>query len=265
MTSIFKEHKRQLKQILILAKTDLKKTYRGSFIGTGWAVIKPAFTLFVYWFAFDMGIRQGKEINGHSFFIFILPAFVAWFFMNDATLSGAASIRQNSQYVKKMAFPVSTIMTFNNLAKLYVHFMLSVIMYAILLLSGYYPTIYHLQFLFYCPFMFLFFLVLTWSTAPMSAFSKDFQNLLNSVMMGVFWLSGVVYDTSAIKLQWVKVIIYLNPFDFFITGYRNTFIDNKWFFDNPIRLCVILCEFLVLALLGAYNYKRLRKTLPDVL
>lgn len=34
-----------------------------------------------------------------------------------------------------------------------------------------------------------FLLVLTWSTAPMCAFSLDFQNMINSIMTGLFWLS----------------------------------------------------------------------------
>ena len=55
MFQIFKEHKGFGKQIFLLAKNELIKTYKGAVIGPFWAVIKPAFTLFVYWFAFQIG------------------------------------------------------------------------------------------------------------------------------------------------------------------------------------------------------------------
>src|SRR5699024_4914975 len=55
--SILKEHQHNWKQIAMLARTELKKDYKGSFLGSAWALVKPLFTLFIYWFAFDVGLR----------------------------------------------------------------------------------------------------------------------------------------------------------------------------------------------------------------
>ena len=56
--TILHEHRHNWRQIYLLARTDLKKTYKGAFLGAGWAVVKPLFTLFIYWFAFEYGIRR---------------------------------------------------------------------------------------------------------------------------------------------------------------------------------------------------------------
>ncbi len=269
MFTIFKEHIGFGKQIFLLAVNDLKKTYKGAAIGPLWAVIKPAFTLFVYWFAFSIGLKSAGDISwaGQEFprFVFMLVGFIPWFFITDSITLGAKSIRMNQQYVTKVSFPVSTIMTFTALARLFVHLFLSVIMYVILLCYGYMPTVYNLQFFLYCPLMYMFFVMLTWSTAPMAAFSKDFENMIISIMSGIFWLTGIIYNSYDLGIEWLEKAMLLNPINFFANGYRNAFLYNTWFFENKLEFIIFLAEFVLVFALGIYNYNRLRKRLPDVL
>lgn len=276
MFQIFKEHRHFGKQILLLAKNELIKTYKGAVIGPFWAVIKPAFTLFVYWFAFSIGIKTMGEVtvnvNGDLVgtferFTFMLVGFIPWFFITDSITQGAKCIRVNRQFVTKVSFPVSTIMTYTAVARLYVHLLLAAIMYVyVIFTQG--VSVYNLQFFLYCPLMFAFFVVLTWSTAPMSAFSNDFSNMIISIMSGIFWLSGIIYDSYAFTDElggFLKYFMLINPINFFANGYRNAFLYERWFFEYPLELIIFLVEFLVILVLGMYNYKRLRKTLPDVL
>lgn len=277
MFQIAKEHRHFGKQILLLAKNELIKTYKGAVIGPFWAVIKPAFTLFVYWFAFTCGIKNlgdgvsvtmsGIQIGNFDRFTFMLVGFIPWFFITDSITLGAKSIRLNRQFVTKVSFPVSTIMTYTAVARLYIHLFLSALMYVYLVfISGISPSVYNVQFFFYCPLMFMFFVVLTWSTAPMSAFSRDFENMIVSIMSGIFWLSGVIYSSYNFDdnrvLKWLMM---LNPINFFANGYRNAFLYHRWFFEYPLEIIVFFIEFAVIIALGIFNYNRLRKTLPDVL
>ena len=268
--TILKEHRHNGKQTLILAKNDLIKTYLGSLLGPVWAIIKPIVSLFVLWFAFDIGLRGSGFVegpNGQSYvkFIFMLTGYIPWYYINEIVMGGARSIRKNSQFVTKLSFPVSTIMTFTSLSKLMVHLVLVVLMYICLICAGFMPNIYNVQFFYFCPMMFLFFLVLSWSTAPMSAFSKDFENLLNTIMGAAFWLSGIMYSSYDLPFEWMNKIMMLNPINYFVNGYRKAFIYDMWFFNDYKETIIFLVELLVLLLLGAFNYKRLRKKLPDVL
>lgn len=270
LKDIINEHKGFGKQILKLSKTELKKTYKGAALGPGWAIVKPSFTLFVYWFAFTIGLRGGNNVEAFGFtfskFIFLLVGFIPWFFIQESILYGARSIRVNKQYVTKVHFPVSTIMTFVNLSKIYVNIALTIIMCAIVWLSGAQePSIYNLQIFMYVPLMFFFFLFLSWSTAPMSAFSPDFENAINSFMSGLFWLSGIIYNSYELGIPWLEKIMYLNPINFFVNGYRNSFLYERPFFADTTELIVFGVEFVLVFLVGIYNYNRLRKKLPDVL
>lgn len=289
MFQIAKEHKGFGKQIFLLAKNELIKKYKGAVIGPFWAVVKPLFTLFVYWFAFEIGLRTGKgvhvtlqdgtDLGIYSRFLFMLVGFIPWFFMQDSILQGSRSILLNRQFVTKVSFPVSTIMTYTHVARLYVHLFLSALMYVFLcfvggtvtmpgaeaVTGGITPSIYNLQYFFYTPLMFVFFLALTWSTAPMAAFSRDFENMIISVMSGVFWLTGIVYDTYSLKPDILRKIMMLNPMTFFANGYRNTFLYHRWFWEYPTEFLIFVAEFAVIIALGIFNYNRLRKKLPDVL
>lgn len=274
ITSIFKEHKGFGKQIFLLAKNELIKTYKGAIIGPGWAVVKPAFTIFVYWFAFNT-IRSGKSVriylgSGYTesmpFFTFMFIGIIPWFFIQDSILQGTKTLRSNRQFITKVKFPVSTILTYTGISRLYVHMMLMSIMYIfVLIFIG--PSWYNLQFFFYCPLMFFFFLALTWTTAPMAAFSKDFESLVVSIMTGIFWLSGIMYDSYDPKHfgGFVKYIMLANPVNFFVNGYRNTFLIHRGFWVYKTELVIFAVELIGITLLGIYNYNRLRKKLPDVL
>ena len=291
MFQIAKEHKGFGKQIMLLAKNELIKKYKGAVIGPLWSVVKPLFTLFVYWFAFEIGLRSAGDVTVQihggvyhfSRFLFMLVGFIPWFFINESIVQGAKSIRENRQFVNKVSFPVSTIMTYTQVARLYVHIFLLGLMYLFVtfiggtvttpagevLSGGIAPSIYNLQIFFYLPMMFIFFLVLTWSTAPMSAFSRDFENMIVSIMSGIFWLSGIIYDsylstTKGVSI-WLKRAMLLNPINFFANGYRNCFLYERWFWEYKSELLIFAAELIFLIALGIFNYNRLRKRLPDVL
>lgn len=266
-TEIMSEHKGQLKKIWLLAVNDLIKKYKGAVMGPLWAIIKPTFTLFILWFAFTVGIRGSGTVSGYPRFIFMLSGYIPWFFISEGIVGGARSIRQNSQFVTKLSFPVSNIMTFCSLASLIVHMGMCVIMYIILLTQGYGPSIYNLQILYYMPLMYIFFLVLSWTTAPLSAFSRDFENLINSIMTGLFWLSGIFWDTYDVKSPILRTLMYFNPINYFINGYRKSFLYETSIFDSnyTTELVVFYAEFILLIIIGSHFYKKLRKILPDIL
>lgn len=291
--TILNEHRHFWRQIFKLSKTELVKQYKGAAIGPFWAVIKPSFTLFVYWFAFTVGIKNLGIVDismpdgtVHHFdrFIFMLTGFIPWWFISESITHGAKAIRQNRQFVTKVKFPVSTILTYTSLSRVYIHFLLTAIMLVILgiydvFFGTQFLSLYALQFFILCPIMFIFFLALTWSTAPMCAFSKDLESMITSIMSGIFWLTGVIYssyDLPETNMQGIlEFIMLFNPINFFVNAYRKAFIYHEPFWtchtSDPFglginwELIVFVSEFALIFAVGVRKYNSLRKTLPDVL
>ncbi|MCI9038297.1 MAG: ABC transporter permease [Clostridia bacterium] len=263
--NIIKDHVTYKQQIFKLAKADLVKTYRGAALGWAWAIIKPAVTIFVYWFSFEIGLRAGKDVNGFPFFLWLISGVIPWFYMSDMLTAGTDTIRKYSYLVTKMKFPVSTIPTFVSISKFIVHLILMAIMIVIFICMGYPPTVYILQLPIYMILMFIFFTIWSLFASLLSSMSKDFGNLVKSMVTAVFWLSGILWNPDTIKIGWVKNILMINPVTFLSNGFRNCFINQVWIFEQPKRLLYFGIVTILLLLLTIWAYKKLRKEIPDVL
>lgn len=261
---ILSDHAAYRQQIQKLAKADVIRTYRGATLGWLWAIIKPAFTIFIYWFTFAIGIRISRNIDGFPFFFWLIAGIVPWFYMNDMLLAGTRSIKRYSYLVTKMKFPIATIPTFVSLSNLLVHLGLTAIMIAIFWIAGYPPDIYFLQLPFYTLSMFLFFTIVSLFTSLLAAISHDFANLIRSIIVAIFWLSGIMWDISGAPTA-LKRALKLNPVTYLTYGYRNVFIGKIWFFEQSRQMMYFFIIMLIFLLLSLLLYERLRKEIPDVL
>lgn len=265
LIKIIKEHIEYRKQIAKLAKSDLVKTYRGAALGWSWAIIKPAVTIFVYWFAFAIGLRVSGEVKGFPFFLWLISGVVPWFYMSDMISGGTDAIRRYSYLVTRMKFPVATIPTFVNLSKLLVHTILIYIVVILFRIFGFRIDIYYLQIPFFMFLTFLFFQAWSLFSAPLGAISKDYANLVKAFITAIFWLSGVIWNPDTVTSPGLKKFLTVNPITYLVNGYRNCFINRIWFWQQPKRLVYFLIITLILFILGMVVYKRLRKDIPDVL
>ena len=262
---IIEEHVSFRKQIFKLAKSDLIKLYRGAALGWAWAVIKPMVTLFVFWFAFTVGLRKGGPIEGYPFFLWLIAGMLPWFFMSEMIVGGALCIRKYKHLVTKMKFPISTIPTFVNMSHLFTHIILLVVTVFVFIAFGYMPDMYYLQIPLYMLMMFLFFTVWSLFAGLLSALSKDFQNLVNAFSSAIFWMSGILYDVNKIRHGWVRLVLKFNPVTVIASGYRKAFIYKQWFFEDKVELLCYCTTLLVFTIAGVWAYHRLRKEIPDVL
>lgn len=261
-----REHLDNMPQIFKLSVADLKKTYKGAALGWAWAIIKPVVTIFVYWFAIAVGLRQGGDVEGYPFILWLICGIISWFYMGEAINGGTDCIRKYSYLVTKMKYPITTIPTFTSLSKLFVHCIICFIVVLIFWIFGYPPTIYLLQLPVYTLLMFLFFNAWALFAGLVSAMSKDFSNLVKSLQIAVFWLSGILWNIENVRdNELVYSILMLNPVTFICYGYRNCFVNHVWFFEQPKRLIYFLCWYAILGVLSLWAYRKLRKEIPDVL
>jgi len=265
LITIIREHVEYRKHILKLAKSDIVRTYRAAALGWSWAIIKPAFKIFVYWFAFAIGLRASKEIAGYPFFLWLIAGLIPWFYMNDILKQGIHSIKKYSYLVTKMRFPMSTIPTFVSISNVFIDLMLIAVMIIIYWVAGYPPDIYTLQLIFYTICMFVFFTLLAICLSPIVAMSKDFYNLVNSTIVGFFWLSGIMWDVNRIEILWLRKLLKINPITYICNGFRNSLVYKVWFWEEPKTLLAFCLLTFMVFIAAIFVYKRLRKDIPDVL
>jgi len=265
LVDIVKEHNDYRKQVFQLAVIDLLKTYRGSALGWLWAVIKPSVTIFVYWFAFSVGMRAGKGVNGFPFFLWLLAGIIPWFYMQEMLTQGSTNFKRYDYLVTKIRFPVSTISTFVSLSKMYVHVALLLVVVVMFVLSGYPVDVYFLQLPVYIALMFVFFTMWSMFASLLSAMSKDFANTVTSFVTAIFWMSGIMWDVNSIKNPILAKVLLFNPVTFLATGYRNVFIYKRWFFQDTFALLAFAIMLAGMFGLALYTFHRLRRDIADVL
>lgn len=265
LKEIVKEHIEYKEQIIKLAKADIIKTYNGAALGWMWAIIKPAITIAVFYFAFSIGLRAGKPENGYPYFLWLIAGMIPWFYMRDTITSGANSIRKYRYLVTKIKYPISTIPTFVNISQFVVNICLSLIMFVIFMAYGKIPDIYWMQLPFYMLLMFLFFNSWALFAGMLSALSKDFLNLVKSVTTALFWMSGIMYNVNSIDIPLIKTILLFNPITIIANGFRDSLIYKEWFWENTIELRNFAIMYILMTLLSLWAYKKLKKDIPDVL
>ena len=265
LAEIIRQHIEWRSQIWKLAKADIIKTYSGAALGWAWALVKPTITIAVFWFAFTFGLRGGGAVNGYPFALWMIPGFIAWFYMSDMLTQGANAIRKYKYLVTKMKFPVSTIPTFVGLSKLAIHICLMVIVVLIFICTGHFPDLYWLQVFFYMFLMVVFWIAWGLFASMLSAMSNDFLNLVKSISTAIFWLSGIMWDVNKIGIPWLQHLLYFNPVTYIATGYRNCFIYKVWFWEEAKQLGIFIFLLLIMIILAIWAYRKLIKEIPDVL
>ena len=265
--TIIKQHITWRHQLIKLAKSDIIKTYKGAALGWAWSVIKPTVTIFVFWFAFGVGLKLGNTMaSGYPFILWFIAGIMPWFYMEEMLTQGANSLRQYNFLVTKMRFPIATIPTFVGISKLYVHLFLIGLTVAFYLVYGYRPDIYYLQIPIYMLYMVLFFIAWAQFASMLSCMSKDFYNLVGAATQALFWLSGILYDVKTMAVPtWLRTFLLFNPITFISNGYRNVFVYKIWVWEEPDVLLYFLIMLFLMSSLALWAYRRLYKEIPDVL
>ena len=113
--------------------------------------------------------------------------------------------------------------------------------------------------------MLLFFTVWGLFAGMLSAISKDFLNLVKAFSTAIFWMSGIIYNVNTIDIPWIRSILNYNPVTIIATGYRHTFVDKIWFFQDLYSMRCYLIVIVVMIVLAIWAYRKLHKDIPDVM
>lgn len=262
---IVRDHIKWRKQILQLAKSNIIKEYRGAAFGWAWAIIRPSITIFVFWFAFSVGLRHGKPVEGYPFFLWLIAGFIPWFFMKDSITSGAGSLRKYKYLVQRIKYPIDTIPTFVVLSEFIVNLILFCVLVALFAGFGYTPDIYYLQIPLLYAMTFLFFMGWGIFSGMLSSISKDFLNLVKSVITALFWLSGIIYNVETIDIEWLRKLLLFNPITLLVNGFRDSLIYHRWIWESPVQLRNYCIVTFIMWILAIWAYKKLKHEVADVI
>lgn len=249
-----------------LAKNDFRKKFAGSYLGVVWALVQPVVTVLVYWFVFQVGLRQTAEVGGVPFILWMLAGLVPWFFFNDALQGGTKSLIEYSYLVKKVVFRIEILPIVKAVSALYVHIFFVALTWLLYVVYGKFPGLFTFQAVYYTFCMFLMVLSLSYATSAITVLFRDMEQLVAIVLQIGVWATPIMWDLSSINLpKWLVILFKMNPMYYIVYGYRDTFVFHRGFWEHPL-LTVYFWAFTALAYLwGVKTFRRSRGHFADVL
>ncbi|MDR2492628.1 MAG: ABC transporter permease [Coriobacteriales bacterium] len=252
-------------QIWDLALVDIKKTYRGAVLGWAWMFAKPLIYIGCFWFALDLGLRASDTVGDYPFILWLATGLIPWFFMADMLTAGSGVLKRYSYLVNRIRFPLSAISSFFALSSLMVFAVCFVVMLAVALACGIRFDAHLAQVPLVVLVMYLFFVLWSIMTSPLTAISKDLGNLIKAMSLPLFWVSGVIFNVSAVEHGWVSTVLSFNPVTFFVTAMRAAVCDRYWVWEKPELLLPFAAVLTVTALCALLAHRQFSKGVADEL
>ncbi len=253
------------KLIAKLSFNDFKTKYAGSFLGIVWAFIQPLITIFVYWFAFQVGLRS-PGVDDFPFALWFMAGLIPWFFFSEGLNGGTNALIDYSYLVKKVVFNIEILPMVKVISSVFVHLFFIVFLLIMYALYGYFPDGYSFQILYYSGCLFLLVLGLSYITAPLVVFFRDLGQIVNIILQVGVWMTPILWNIDTMQVSGaVKTILKLNPVYYVVQGYRDSLINKVGFWTHP-HLTLYFWIFTIAAFaIGTHLFKKLRLHFADVL
>ena len=253
------------KLIAKLSFNDFKTKYAGSFLGIVWAFIQPLITIFVYWFAFQIGLRS-SDVGDFPFALWFMAGLIPWFFFSDGLNGGTNALIDYSYLVKKVVFNIDILPLVKVISSVFVHLFFIAFLLIMYALYGYFPDGFSLQIVYYSVCLFLLVLSVSYITAPLVVFFRDLGQIVNIILQVGVWMTPILWNIETMEVSGtIKVILKLNPVYYIVQGYRDSLINKVGFWTHP-NLTIYFWVFTIVAfVIGRHLFKKLKLHFADVL
>lgn len=258
--------KSTVKLLFSLSLNDFKTRFAGSYFGIIWAFVQPVCTILIFWFVFQVGLRN-PDVGDVEFILWFIAGMIPWFFFSDAWNGATNSFIEYSYLVKKVVFKIEILPLIKIISMLFIHLFFIVFMLVVFMVYKRFPTIYTIQIIYYSICMIALVISLSFITAPIMIFFKDLGQIMNIVLQFGMWLTPIMWSISNLPYSSpvLTFIFKLNPMYYVVQGYRDSMIYNIWFFYNIKQTVYFWLFVIVLGIVGRNIFKRLKPHFADVL
>ena len=262
----FKEQVKYLPIAVNLSKYSTKSTSMQNKFGRIWEILDPLVQLFINYIIFGILMKRTAP-DGLPPLSWMFIGMGVYSFMQHVIVTGARSVTTQFKTTAKMKFPISIMPTssmFGFLTELYIMVGTGLV---IAMFSGYYPSLYWLQLLYYFPMLVLFSLVMSLFCSSIEVVFPDFKFFLNYIFRFMMYGSGVIFSLSQFKVI-PKFLIQsqlINPFYYLIEGFRYIAFGREWFWEKGMYNVTFLLFTLVILIVASNSHMKIRDKISDYL
>jgi lipopolysaccharide transport system permease protein len=251
-----------------LIHRDLEAHYKGSILGNLWPAVHQLSQLLIYTYVFSVVLRvklssEGLPASNFTFGLWLFAGLLPWTaFVNGLTMAAGSVIGQPN-LVKKVIFPIELL----PLVAVISAFIESTFGLVILIcLIAIFTQKIHIT-LWLLPLIWVPQLALTaglsYLMAGITVFLRDIPQTLMLLLNLWFYLTPIVYPTSAIPENFRPWVLKLNPMAAIAEIYRDIILKGEM--QHWPEWGVVSIVALAVLWIGFWCYQRLRSAFADVL
>ena len=248
--------------ILQLALNDMKARYSNSIMGIIWIFLVPLVSIFVFWYVFEMGLKN-PPINNVPYIIWFITAYIPWLYFSDIITMGSSSLIEYSFLVKKIRFNIEYIPLIKVCSAFGVHLFFMCFLFIMYRMQGYRFNVYNLQIVYYSIATTILGSVLAYLLSALTVFFKDMISVVNIGIQIGFWVTPILWNEGELIDTTVKRIISLNPMYYIVNGYRDSFIYERGFWEKPIETLYFWGITFILAIFANIFFRKLSPFFAD--
>lgn len=247
-------------------KREINERYKGSYLGILWSFITPLLMLTIYTFVFSVVFQArwstDNETSKVEFALILFTGLIVFNIFSEVISKSPSLITSNSNYVKKVVFPLE-ILPIVALGSSLFHALISfvILIIGVFIASGMLSWTVILFPIVLLPFI-LVILGLSWFLSSLGVFIRDVGQLISVAIPALMFLSPIFYPVSSIPED-LRFLYYINPISYVVEDARRVVIWGElphweWFGYGMIIGISI-------AIIGFYWFKKTRKGFADVL
>lgn len=243
--------------VLFKTYADLKTEAERTYVGFAWWLVEPVLYMAIFYLVFAVVLGNRTD----NFIAFLLIGLTVWRWFQATIMSGCSSITQSRGIINQVYFPKSVlpaVSVVTNTVKFIVVFSVLIVFLWVL---GYPMSKVYLALPIVLAVQMLLILSVTFLMAALLPFLPDIRILLDNLLRGLFFMSGIFFDISNVKEPYSNYLMY-NPMASLITDYRNMLIYAQW--PQWESLLVISVFSVLLIVLGLFLLKRFDRYYPRI-
>lgn len=246
-----------------LVKNDFKSRYLNNYLGILWAFIQPIISVCIFWFVFQVGFKSAP-VQNVPFILWLVAGMIPWFFLSEALQSATNAILDNSFLVKKIVFRVSLLPIVKIVSAIIVHVVFVIFIMVMYVIYNFMPSMYWVQIIYYIFSAVVFLLGLSWITSSVVIFFRDLGQFIAMAIQFGFWLTPIFWSLSMVPEEY-RWFFEISPAYYITQGYRDALINHVWFWEKPLEALQFWSITLIVFVLGAIIFRKLRPHFADVL
>ncbi|MEU9644630.1 ABC transporter permease [Streptomyces sp. NPDC048188] len=243
--------------ILAFSQAKLTAQYSQAKLGQLWQVATPLLNAFVYFAIFGLILDAGKGMAKDVYIPFLVTGVFVFTFTQSSAMAGVRAISGNLGLVRALHFPRASLPVSFALQQLQQLLASMIVMFAVAIGFGSYPTLSWLLIVPALLLQFLFNVGLALIVARMGAKTPDLAQLMPFIMRTWMYASGVMFSIPIMlkdKPGWVADLLQWNPAAVYMDLIRFALIDGYGSENLPPHVWAVALGWAVVLAVGGFVY-----------